>query len=130
MTFLQASTWRLLGLNVAVGYAGLGIWEMLSPARAGPSQLLLGIEPPKDDNNKVSIKRPEGGQPGDTMDMVSALYMALVGARDVSIAAAISTFWYAGGKRREWEMGVVILSGTFLCLVDSAVVWMRRGPAL
>lgn len=63
-------------------------------------------------------------------DNVTSLSMALIGARDLSIAAAISTFWYAGGNRREWEMGVVILSGTFLCLVDSVVVWMRKGPGL
>lgn len=50
--------------------------------------------------------------------------MLMLGARDWSIAAALLWFWRRGQAR---EMGVVVLSGMVLCVVDLAVVVRRRG---
>lgn len=50
--------------------------------------------------------------------------MLMIGARDWSIAAAMFYFWLRGEAK---NMGIVILSGMTLCLVDLWVIACRRG---
>lgn len=58
---------------------------------------------------------------------VVPLLMPLLGARDVSIAAALFALGWSGKTR---EMGTVILGGMILCVADVAVVWKEKGLAL
>jgi hypothetical protein len=102
----QLSTWRALGLSVAVSYTAFGVLEMLRPSLAG-EQLF-------------SVKR--GTSPA--ADQVIDLTMPLLGARDITLAAALFVFHHA---KRDVEMGVLIVSGTILCAADVVVVAARKG---
>lgn len=101
-------TWRALGLSVAVGYTSFGALELLWPARAGRE--LLDIEPGQDAG----------------ADSTVALMGRLLGARDLSIAAALFALHHG---RRHREMGVVIVAGTIVCLADAVAVGVRKGWA-
>lgn len=103
MAYLQPSTWRTLGLSVAVSYAGLGIFDILLPHQA--ANHFFGLPP---------------------SDPVTRL-MPLLGARGLSIAAALFAFARQG---KNPEMGVVILAGTILCLWDAVAIWQAQGPQL
>lgn len=49
--------------------------------------------------------------------------MVWIGARDLSIAAALFAFYYEDKPR---EMGTLILSGMILCVVDTITLWNFR----
>nr|XP_036581494.1 uncharacterized protein CTRU02_08544 [Colletotrichum truncatum]KAF6789845.1 hypothetical protein CTRU02_08544 [Colletotrichum truncatum] len=104
MASLQPSTWRLLGLSVAASYTALGAIDCLIPHRA--AEEFFGIEP-YGSTTAVSILMP------------------LLGARDISIAAALFAL---ARQHRGREMGTVILAGTILCVADVVVLWRRKGP--
>jgi len=104
---LQPSTWRLLGLGVAAGYAALGAFAILVPAQAAKG--LLAIEPKK----------------SAEADEAVSLVFPLLGARDVSIAAALFVLHHAKWDR---AMGVLIVTGTILCAADTVAVGYRKGP--
>jgi len=106
---LQPSTWRLLGLSVAAGYTAFGAFEILVPAKA--MKEMFAIEPKKN---------PE-------VDETVSLVAPLLGARDLSIAAAIFVLHHAKWDR---AMGVVIVSGTILCFADAVAVGYRKGPQM
>ncbi len=108
MPALQPSTWRVLGLGVAVGYTSLGLFEVLYPVLVGKG--LLVIEP--------------GRNAG--LDALEVLVAPMMGVRDLSIAAALYVFYHA---RRYREMGVVIVAGTLLCVIDSVAIRVRKGWA-
>lgn len=105
---LQPSTWRLLGLGVAAGYASFGTFETLFPSRAAKELLDIDDTDPK-------IK-----------DTVSSVF-PLLGARDFTIAAALYTFYHT---RKDKEMGAVILAGTILCAADTVAIGFRKGWGL
>ena len=107
MMQLQPNTWRLLGLSVAAGYTGFGLFTTLNPLAA--CDKLLGI-------------RSTDPAANDVLSVVAPL----IGARDLSIAGALYALAY---RRRDREMGMVILAGTVLCLADSIVVWYRKSKA-
>lgn len=102
------TTWRALGLSVAVGYAGLGAMAVLDPNWA--ARVLCGTErfPAATAKNK----------PLETA-------MKLLGARDLSIATALTAF-YCYGKYE--SMGQLILSGTILCMADVYSSWVNCSP--
>ena len=104
---IQPPTWRLLGLTVAAGYAAFGALAILVPDRAAKE--LLAIEPKKN---------PE-------VDDVVSVVFPLLGARDLSIAAALVVLHHARWDR---AMGVVIVAGTILCAADTIAAGQRRGP--
>ena len=95
--------------SVAVGYAGFGLSEILAPART--AKQLYEIEP----GRHVEV------------DKTVALLSPLMGARDLSMAAAIFTLHRAG---RQEEMGAVIVAGTILCVADTIAIGYRKGAAL
>ncbi|KAI1849083.1 hypothetical protein JX265_013098 [Neoarthrinium moseri] len=109
MPQLSTPTWRLLGLGVAAGYGFLGVFQACSPVRAS----LEFYDIPK------HVISPQV----DAYEQVGIL-MNLIAARDVSIAAMLLSFAYAGKTK---EMGTVILAGMILCAADTVAVWKRRG---
>lgn len=112
---LTPSTWRVLGLSVAAGYTSLGLFAILFPRRAASEFFAL----------------PEPSAPGREEDKEASatvsLVLPLLGARDLSIAAALCTFASLGKWR---DFGTVVLTGTILCIADSVVIWRRRGSRL
>ena len=101
--------WRVLGLSVAAGYAGLGSYGAFVPIQCATT---YGLRPPNND--------PEA-------DKYLSRLMLWVGARDISIAAAISAFYYQENPR---AMGTTILAGMLLCTVDTVTIFQAKGPAL
>lgn len=137
MIQLPYRTWRYLGLGVAVGYAGLGLFASLAPQRAAKEY--FGIEPSKPKANttpKISGNTPtaslsaaESGRTEDESksDLAVKTVLPLMGARDLSIFTALMIFFH---RRQHSEMGVVILSGMVLCTADIVMVWARKGAAV
>lgn len=107
------STWNTLGLGVATCYATLGLSAALVPHRTAA---LLGFR----------VSGGPAGNPDGYDDNVPGM-MAFIGARDLSIAAALFAFGGDGGGNR--EMGTLILSTMILCTVDVCVAW-RNGKRL
>ncbi|KAK2774756.1 hypothetical protein CKAH01_13090 [Colletotrichum kahawae] len=103
MVYLQASTWRTLGLSVAASYATLGALDVFLPYRAGYE--FFGLPP---------------------SDAVAQL-MPLLGIRDLAIAGALFALARQG---KGPEMGTVILAGTILCVWDAVAIWQAKGPKL
>jgi uncharacterized protein DUF4267 len=121
MTILETSSWHLLGLSVAVSYAGLGLLQCALPRFAAKTLLDVGSQQPG--NNK----RTDAVTGRATEDTTVPLVMPLLGARDLTIAAALFTFSWQDKTR---EMGTLILAGTILCVADVAAVWKRQGSVL
>jgi hypothetical protein len=111
MAQLSLPTWRFLGLGVAAGYAGLGLFQAILPIRAA--------------SEIYDIPKHATSPPDDTNEQIATL-MGLIAARDLSVATMLFSFAYAGKTK---EMGTVILGGTILCIADSVAVWKRKGPA-
>ncbi|KAB5584743.1 hypothetical protein GE09DRAFT_1209389 [Coniochaeta sp. 2T2.1] len=111
MSYLQPSTWRLLGLSVGAGYAGFGVWQMAFPRHA--AMTIFGFD---------ASETTESGK------FVSLLHQ-LLGSRDLALAATIFTFFYC---RQDKAAGIVIISGTVLCYADALGIYLRKGlgPAL
>lgn len=103
---LLPSTWRTLGLSVGLGYAGSGLYQCLLPLDAG--KRIFRIDSERSDEVQKAVE----------------LYEPLIGARDLSVAAAILAFFYS---RQNREMGVVIVAGTILCYADVIALALRRG---
>ena len=98
------NTWRVLGLSVAAGYAGLGALGLIMPV---PMAANHGLLPQNDaDAEKFATKT-----------------MAWISVRDISFAAALFGFYYQGKPR---EMGTVILSGMILCTADCILIYQHR----
>lgn len=110
---MASSTWRYLGLSVAGGYTILGAYAILFPRRAAAEFFALP-------NPASKSKQDDGGELSQAVSIV----IPLLGARDLSMAAAMFAFASSGKWR---EMGTVILAGTILCTADSAVFWKRLG---
>jgi len=108
MPYLQASTWRLLGLSVGAGSAGFGIWQVFFPRHA--AKTLFEYE---------ASESTEAGK------LISVLHQ-LLGSRDLTLAATIFTFF---SLRQERAAGIVIVSGTILCYADAVAIYLRRGLA-
>lgn len=93
MVSLSPSTWRLLGLSVAAGYASLGLLEIVFPGRAGLEPFLIPemASKPKGGNptrtsattEPSSSVHPAAMSAGNTAEDVVPLLMPLLGARDV-----------------------------------------------
>lgn len=107
MSYLQPATWRVLGLSVAATYTGIGLYEMLMPRKAS--------------RNFMDIPKKKTPESEETAGQL----WPLIGARDLSMAAAMYTFYFTGQDR---ELGVVILSGNFFCVVDTVALWLLKGP--
>lgn len=98
------NTWRVLGLSVAASYAGLGTLPLIMPITMAREFGLL----------------PKASPDAETF---ATRAMAWIGVRDLSVAAALFTFYYQEKPR---EMGTVILSGMILCAGDCLLVYSRR----
>ena len=84
MATLAPSTWRLLGLSFAAGYAGLGLLEIVFPGRAGLELFLipdLASKTKKGKSPAAADVHPAASMSGSE-DIVPTL-MPLLGARDV-----------------------------------------------
>lgn len=114
----RPSTWRVLGLSVASGYTGLGLFAFCLPHRAAFQYFV--IQPRDDDfeedDNKVT-----------SVTAAVSLLVPLIGARDLSIAAALWTLGYTAKWR---EFGTVVVAGSILCAADAIAIWKHRGPRL
>jgi hypothetical protein len=108
MSYLQPSTWRLLGMSVGVGYAGFGIWQLFFPQHAAKT-----------------LFKFEARESSEASGLISVLHQ-LLGSRDLTLAATIFTFF---SLRQERAAGIVIVSGTFLCYADAVAIYLRRGLA-
>lgn len=98
---------NVCSLSVAAGYTGLGLFATLSPARAAR---ILGVR----------------SAPSSSSSSTNVL-IRLLGARDLSIGAALFAFSY----QQEFKaMGTLIISGTILCFADVVSSWLANGPAL
>lgn len=114
------STWRILGLSIAAGYTTLGLFAVCLPQRAALEYFAIAPR------TRGAVKTPDG-QVGaritSTADAVDLL-MPLLGARDISIGAALWALAYAG----KWqEFGTVVVAGTVLCAADGAAIWKFGG---
>lgn len=98
--------WRALGLSVAIGYAGLGSYAAFMPITSATD---------------LGIRRKDSAPESDKGVRQAMLW---IGARDISIATALASFYYQDKPR---EMGTVILSGMILCTVDCVSVYQFRG---
>ena len=114
MSLKQPATWRVLGLSVAAGYLGLGLFALAAPRRAAWEY--FGIE-------DVAPPTTVTAAPARRADAVPLL-MPLLGARDISIGAALCAFAYAGRWR---EAGTLVLAGTVLCAADVVAIWKTKG---
>lgn len=101
MISLEPTTWNTLGLGIATAATSLGLAAMLLPHQTSG---MLGF-------------RALGGAGGKSD--VSGM-MGFIGARDLSIAAALFIFGRDGSNR---EMGTLMLSSLFFCFVDVYIVW-------
>lgn len=124
---VSPSTWRLLGLSVAVTYMGLGSFAITGPVHAGK---LFGLYPEDsafsasiDKSSATTIEAKEKTEHTDAI----CTSMKLLGARDLSIGIALAALHYQGGNQK--AMGTVILSSMVLCVVDVYEIWRRRGAA-
>ncbi|BEI84931.1 hypothetical protein CcaverHIS002_0503320 [Cutaneotrichosporon cavernicola] len=107
---VAADTWKFLGLTVAAGYSTLGTWALLAPRNCAETLFL-----PRPSS-------PESLHSGDV-----ERYSRLLGARDLSMAAAM--LWFV--RSDDWRaMGQMILAGTFLAAADSWAAWNAKGAAL
>jgi hypothetical protein len=97
---------RLLGLSVGLGYVGFATYGGIFPHRMVHD--MLGL--------------PEAGKSAD-QDMAVGLLTPLMAARDLTIATIIFTFF---GTGQDWEMGLVIVSGTILCYADVLAMKGRK----
>lgn len=103
--------WRVMGLSVAVSFAGLGTFAMIAPKKSAE---VLGMTT----SNKEA-------------DEVASNSMVFLGARDFSFATALAAFYY---QEDPHAMGTVIMSSMILCAVDC--IWTykltrdSRGPVL
>jgi hypothetical protein len=111
---LAPSTWQALGLSVAASYASLGMFAIVLPHRAAYE--FFGLSEPV---TPATPKRNDGS--------TITLLMRLLGARDISIALALSALGYTGRWR---ELGTVILAGSILCAADCVAIWRAKGPGL
>lgn len=95
--------------SIAASYTGLGLFAIVSPLRGAR---ILGV------------RSAPSSSPSSTN---TVLLMRLLGARDLSIGAALFVFAY----QREYKaMGSLIVSGTILCFADVVSSWVADGPAL
>lgn len=105
MTSISPSTWNTLGLGVATSFAALGLVTFLVPYRTAE---MFGF--------RAALQNH-----GSRVDVPGIL--SLVGARDLSIAAALFALGTSG---RDREMGTAILSTMILSTVDIYVAWQRK----
>ena len=99
------NVWRALGLSVAAGYASLGSYAAFMPITCAAAHGLRPI------NNTLEGDKHLGDA------------MVWIGARDISMAAALFALYY---QERPREMGIVILSGMIFCITDSVYVFQAR----
>jgi hypothetical protein len=135
---ITRSTWQVLGLSVAAGYTALGLFEILIPARAAEELFAVASDPGRKEHTEPSATAatasPAGGaaktvtmtQTQTQQSELVSLLLPLLGARDLSFAAALFSFGYAGQWR---EFGTVVLAGTILCAADVVAVWRSKGRA-
>lgn len=126
MPIMHTSTWHMLGLSVAFSYAGLGLLQCVLPRFAAKTLLDVG-SPRGGGSSNNNSKRTDIGTGRTPEEATVPLVMPLLGARDLTIAAALFAFSWEGKTR---EMGTLILAGTILCVADVAAVWRRRGIVL
>jgi hypothetical protein len=106
---VSSDTWKFLGLSVAAGYATLGTWGLVAPRHG--AETFFSPRP----------SSPESLHAGDI-----ERYMRLLGARDLSMAAAMA--WFAHSD--DWRaMGQMILTGMFLCGADAWAATQAKGIA-
>lgn len=98
--------WRMMGLSVAVSFAGLGTFAMTNPKKAVD---FFGM--------KVTNQESAG---------LATDSMILLGARDFSFAAALAAFYY---QENPQAMGTVIMSSMILCAVDCVWTYKLRRDA-
>lgn len=104
---ISPSTWKLLGLSVAAGYATLGSWMLLAPRNAA---------------ERFFAPKPSSAESLHSGDLER--YVPMLGARDLSMALAMG--WYAYEKN--WRaMGQMILAGMLLCGADAWATWNAKG---
>ena len=121
---LHSSTWRQLGLSVGIGYILLGTFAITNPSSAAE---LFNLHPKCADDSTRETKN-EVSNPVTSAQIAHAdsiaTSMVLLGARDLSIGVALSTFHY---KKDSEAMGTLILSGMILCATDVIWIWKLRG---
>lgn len=104
---VSSDTWKLLGLSVAAGYATLGTWSLVAPRHA--AETFFAPKP----------SSAESLHAGDT-----ERYMIMIGARDLSSAAAMA--WYA--NEGNWKaFGQLVLAGMGLCAADAWAAGDAKG---
>jgi len=103
-SLLSQSTWRHVGIGLATTVFALGNLALISPKSAGQS---LGVFPTTSEAVEVNEKS-----------------MTFLGIRDIAVASSL--FWfYSEGKSR--EMGVLLSSWVFVCVVDTWVAVKSLG---
>ncbi|KAK0750130.1 hypothetical protein B0T18DRAFT_428139 [Schizothecium vesticola] len=113
------STWRMLGLSIAAGYTTLGLFAVCLPQRAALEYFAI---PPR---ARGATKSPDqvSTKVTSTADAVDLL-MPLIGARDISIGAALWALAYAGKWR---EFGTIVVAGTVLSAADGVAIYKFGG---
>ncbi|CAK7202477.1 hypothetical protein SEUCBS139899_005200 [Sporothrix eucalyptigena] len=106
------STWRNLGLGVAVSFATFGLSGVLFPEHAAKSA--FGI------TTASEAAKSSGGRGSSA----AALLSPLIGVRDLAIAATLAMLYY---RQLGWEMGFVIVARTIFCAADTALIARQKG---
>lgn len=110
LTTVLPSTWRNLGLGVAVSFATFGLSGILFPQHA--AQSAFGITAQAKDVDKG-------------LDNSGAVLLPpLIGVRDLVIAATLAMLYY---RQLGWEMGFVIVSRAILCAADTLLITRQKG---
>lgn len=119
-------TWRVLGLAVATGYAGLGTFASLFPLQA--ADLYWAIRSSSSSTAKTAMDKHTRSSISTSPTAADvALLMRLLGARDLSIALAMALL----AREGQWRaVGIVDLAGVLLYAADVGAIWDRRGPVL
>ncbi len=132
-TLLNPSAYRLVGLSIAAGYTGFGLFATCLPHHAAsqffaiaPQQDIATDSSPKETQTQTQTQRETDSSKNEvkTVSDAVALLLPLLGARDLTIAASLWALAYAG----KWqEFGTVVVSGTILCVADTVAIWRFRG---
>lgn len=125
-------TWRLLGLSVGIQYTALALTCFVAPQTVieffGLSQSTgrsetsfnASLDKARQVHARASALLEDAQHEQDLIDS-----MLLLGARDITIGAAICTFCYLNDTR---AMAVTIISGLLTCAADVVAVYRLKGP--
>lgn len=124
--YIAPQTLRLLSLSVGTSYLGLGSIYFISPIYTARD--VFGVWPFSSStaSSSRSSSKPSltDTAPRRVVEDCLVTSMYLIGARDLSIGAALVAFEFYGMRK---AVGLLIMGGMVTCVTDVMIVWRRKG---